>query len=40
MEKEKIEKLLGENQFKEMITTQLLSWELVLHKKKLTEKTI
>ena len=40
MEKVKIEKLLGESQFKEMIVTQLLSWELVLQKKKLTEKTI
>lgn len=44
MEKAKIEKLfnksIGENQFKEMILTQLLSWELCLQKKKLAEKTI
>lgn len=40
MEKSKIEYLIGENQFKEMITTQLVSWELVLQKKNLTQKTI
>ena len=40
MEKSKIEYLIAENQFKEMITTQLVSWELVLQKKNLTQKTI
>ena len=44
MEREKIERLfyktIGENSFKEMILTQLLSWELCLQKKKLAEKTI
>lgn len=40
MEKSKIEYLIGENQFKEMIATQLLSWELVLQKKNLSQKTI
>jgi len=44
MEKEKIKKLfeksIGENHFKEMIITQLYSWELVLERKKLAEKTI
>ena len=40
MEKSKLEYLIAENQFKEMITTQLVSWELVLQKKNLTQKTI
>jgi len=40
MKKERIEKLLGENQFKEMIVTQLLSWELSLKRQELSEKTI
>lgn len=44
MEREKIERLfdktIGENDFKEMIITQLYSWELCLQKKKLAEKTI
>ena len=43
MEKEKIEKLfnktIGENDFKEMIVTQLYSWELCLQMRKLAEKT-
>ena len=40
MEKERIEKLLGESQFKEMITTQLISWELSLKRQELSNKTI
>lgn len=40
MKKERIEKLLGESQFKEMITTQLISWELSLKRQELSDKTI
>lgn len=40
MERNKIELLLGETHFKEMLLTQLYSWELILKKRNLSNKTI
>lgn len=40
MEKEKIKNLIGETQFKELLLTQLYSWELILKKKELSQQTV
>lgn len=40
MEKEKIKNLIGETQFKELLLTQLYSWELVLKKRELSQQTV
>ncbi|WP_252251131.1 Rha family transcriptional regulator [Clostridium sp. VAP52] len=40
MERNKIELLLGEFQFNEMLLTQVISWELILQKKKYAQTTI